>query len=471
MDERNISYEEALDLIRRQESHFWDFKSATGNGRNIQEISSAFANAEGGEFIVGIEDAKHASDIDRWKGFPTVEDANWVHQNLVGDVDPPIPYDLEYLWIEGHQARGVCCLVTVQKSADVHKTAKGEVFQRRGAQSLRLTGSKIADLSLSKGARSYEDQPLRDYEIDELSEETELMNFLESYSPTSSAEKFLTRQRLVNKKDGKASVAAAILYAEEPAAVVPKRCSVKIARYESKESAPDRKYLKGTPLTIDGPARLLIDRTLIAVAETIEAVPILGTDGMMSPVKYPPEALKEIIVNAVIHRDYNVSDDILISIFDNRVEVRSPGKLPGHMTSDNILTDRFARNPSIVRLLNKYPDPPNKDIGEGLDTVMSVMKAAKLKGPQFVVEENAFVVVLAHTPLARPEELILEYLRNNPEISNMVARSLTGIASENRVKQVFYKLKKAGMIEPVPERVRSKSAWRLTKKGITGKAE
>ncbi|MFD6989208.1 ATP-binding protein [Streptomyces sp. NPDC059943] len=465
MEERKISRKEALEIINKQESHFWDFKSASGSGRNIQEIASALANAEGGDFIVGIEDEKQASGIDRWKGFLNIEEANWVHQNLAGEIDPPIPYDLEYLWIESLERIGTCCLVTVQKSADVHKTAKGEVLQRRGAQSLKLTGGKITDLSLSKGARSYEDQPLSDYDVDELTEEEELSYFLENYSLVSTAQKFLRRQRLVNKKNGEATVAAAILYAEEPAAVVPKRCSVKIARYESKDSVPDRKFLKGTPITIDGPARQLIDRTLKAVSEIIESVPILGTDGEMAPVKYPPEALKEIIVNAVIHRDYNVSDDILISIFDNRVEVRSPGKLPGHMTAENILTDRFARNPSIVRLLNKYPDPPNKDIGEGLDTVLSAMKAAKLKEPQFILEDNAFVVVLAHTPLARPEELILEYLKHNPEISNKIARSLTGIESENRVKNVFYRLKKAGMIEPVPGRSRSRYAWQLTEKG------
>ncbi|MFJ9927072.1 RNA-binding domain-containing protein [Streptomyces misionensis] len=468
MEERHIPLSEAMKIIARQESHFWDFKSAGSDGKKIQEIATALANAEGGEFIVGIEDEKRMSGIDRWQGFKNIEAANFIHQSLVNETQPPIPYDMEYLWIKGAPERGVCCLVTVQKSADVHKTSKGEVYQRRGAQTLKLTGHRIADLALSKGARSYEDQLLEDYDLDEIKEEEELAYFLSSYSPATSAANFLTRQRLVSKKDGKATVSAAILYSEEPAAVVPKRCSVKIARYESTEG-PDRKFLKGTPLTIDGPARVLIERTLDAVAKIIEAVPILGTDGQMSPVKYPPEALKEIIVNAVIHRDYNISDDILISIFDNRVEVRSPGRLPGHMTTENILTDRFARNPSIVRLLNKYPDPPNKDIGEGLDTVMSAMKAAKLKEPQFVVEDNAFVVVLAHTPLARPEELILEYLRNNAEISNKIARSLTGIASENRVKQVFYKLKNAGMIEPVPGRIRSQYAWRLTEKGKRGK--
>ena len=66
-----------------------------------------------------------------------------------------------------------------------------------------------------------------------------------------------------------------------------------------------------------------IDETLRVVTEMVEAVTILEPDGTMAPTRYPPEALKEIIVNAVIHRDYIVSDDILVFVFDNRVEVRS----------------------------------------------------------------------------------------------------------------------------------------------------
>src|SRR5690606_29366293 len=164
-----------------------------------------------------------------------------------------------------------------------------------------------------------------------------------------------------------------ILFAEEPPTVVPKRCSVKIARYETSERTPNRKYLKGTPRTIDGCARRLIDRTIAEVQNIIQEHKVLHPDGTMAPMRYPPEALKEVIVNAVIHRDYNISDDILISIFDNRVEVRSTGRLPGHITRENILQERFSRNLTIVRLLNKYPDAPNKDIGEGMDTVFSSM--------------------------------------------------------------------------------------------------
>jgi len=113
------------------------------------------------------------------------------------------------------------------------------------------------------------------------------------------------------------------------------------------------------------------------------------------------------------------------------------------MTQENLLTDRFTRNPTLVRLLNKYPDPPNKDIGEGLDTVLGAMAKAKLKPPEFAVEKNTFVVYLGHTPLARPEEIVLEYLDTHDEITNAIARDLCAIPSENAMKRVFLGLAKS----------------------------
>ncbi|MEZ5265244.1 MAG: ATP-binding protein [Acidimicrobiales bacterium] len=183
----------------------------------------------------------------------------------------------------------------------------------------------------------------------------------------------------------------------------------------------------------------------------------------MEPARYPPEALKEVIVNAVIHRDYNLSDDILIRIFDDRVEVRSPGSLPGHMSLDNLLTERFSRNPTIVRLLNKYPDPPNKGfVGEGLNTVFAKMHEARLQPPDFMVDSSSFVVSIRHAPLARPHEIVLKYLESNSEITNRIGNELTGITSENSMKDVFYSLRDAGRLEIlIPDRRGDRSAWRL----------
>lgn len=462
-DFETITSEAAIELIDRQESHFWDHKSRASGGATIQKIAAALANADGGEFIVGVEDRRAGSGLARWRGFGAIEDGNFIQQSLVNDIEPPVPYAIQWFSIEEEDHRGLAVLVSITKSTSVHRTSASQVWVRRGAQSLELTGQRIVDLTLSKGALSYEDQFLDRYRIDDLVEEPELNRFLEAYSPKTAPATFATRQRLVNRDTNEASVAAAVLYAESPPAVIPKKCSVKVARYTTSEPQPRREHLSGVPVTIEGPAQHLIQETLSVVTKMVEAVKILEPDGTMAPARYPPEALKEIIVNAVIHRDYNLSDDILVFVFDNRVEVRSPGVLPGHMTLDNLLSDRFARNPTVVRLLNKYPDPPNKDIGEGLDTVLGAMAKAKLQAPEFAVEKSAFVVYLGHTPLARPEEIVLEYLESHDEITNAIARGLCAIPSENAMKRVFLGLARAGKIERVPGRGGGSAAWRVTR--------
>src|SRR5205823_10367394 len=107
--------------------------------------------------------------------------------------------------------------------------------------------------------------------------------------------------------------------------------------------------------------------------------------------------------------------------FDNRVEVLSPGTLPGHVTTQNILNERFARNASIVRLINKFPNPPNKDVGEGLNTAFQAMREMKLKDPVIIQEGGYVKVVLRHEPLATPDEAHLAcfavyYLTVGPQV-------------------------------------------------------
>lgn len=464
MDTRTISVGEALDLISRGESHFWDFKSAMSSGKVIQKIGCALANADGGEFLVGVEDAKTGEGLDRWKGFASVEDGNHIMQSLSADVTPPVPYVAEWLRVDGHESAGLACLLSIRKSPTVHEAADGTVYVRRNASTAKIDAAERVNLALSKGAETYENQELADYTADELAEEHELAAFLSTLSPKTAPEDFVRKQRLANKDTGRARLSGAILFAESPSAVATKRCAVKVARYETKVEKPDRKHLSGVPATIEAPAYQLIEQTIAEVQRLIEAVSVLKPTGELEPLNYPPEALKEVIVNAVIHRDYNISDDIVIRVFDNRVEVRSPGRLPGHMTLDNLLTDRFSRNPTINRLINKYPDPPNKDIGEGLKTTMRSMAEAKLKPPTFAQEDNYFVVTIEHTPLARPQEIVLQYLDSHDEITNAIARELTGINSENTMKEVFYDLRDAAVIERVPGKAGNKSAWQLIKK-------
>lgn len=194
--------------------------------------------------------------------------------------------------------------------------------------------------------------------------------------------------------------------------------------------------------------------------ETVEAIRMMGSSGL-ERVQYPEVTLHEIITNAALHRDYSIADDIHVRVFDNRIEVESPGRLPAHITPANILDERYARNGGIVRWINKFPDPPNKDVGEGLRTAFDAMRSLKLKPPIISETANAVLVTIRHETLASPEEMIVAYLANNEEISNSVVRLLSGIGSENKVKRILQKKVKAGELEPVPDRSLRDAADRL----------
>jgi ATP-dependent DNA helicase RecG len=73
------------------------------------------------------------------------------------------------------------------------------------------------------------------------------------------------------------------------------------------------------------------------------------------------------------------------------------------VTEENILREQSARNPKIVRLINKFPNPPNKDVGEGLNTAFEAMEKLRLKKPEIEEKENSVVVYVAHSPLGSPE--------------------------------------------------------------------
>jgi ATP-dependent DNA helicase RecG len=152
---------------------------------------------------------------------------------------------------------------------------------------------------------------------------------------------------------------------------------------------------------------------------------------------------------------------VQILIFDDRITVISPGRLPGYVTPQNILSARFSRNSKIVRTLAKYPDPPNKDLGEGLNTAFQRMKDWKLRPPEITEDENYVHVVIPHIALASATDSILEFLGSHATITNRQARDITGIRSENAMKNEFYKLRDAGKLEMVPELKGSAAAWRL----------
>lgn len=461
METKTITAADVIKLSSKQEDHFFDRKAAAIKGAKLQKIAVAFANADGGEAYVGITDEKDEPDsAKRWAGAQNLEDYNQ-HIQALTEIQPALPMDLTFLKAEGKH--GYVLRIQVEKSQAIHKTSDGTVYERKGAQSLPVTDpTRITALSFAKGAVSYEDFSLDNAVAEDVVDSPHLSEFLADYSPSTDPLELALNKNLIDRRSFKPKVAGILLFSAEPASLMPKKCSVRIVRYETKEDDPERDHL-GPIEPIEGPLYQIIHKTVKRVTEIMSSINVWTTDGPKE-MAYPPETLWEIIVNAIIHRDYSMSDDVQILIFDNRIEVLSPGRLPAFITKDNILDVRYARNPRIVGMLSRYKTPPNKDIGEGLNTAFQKMKEWRLRNPEIVDEGNYVRVVIPHASLATPQDAILEFLSKQGSITNRQARDITGIKSENAVKSEFYKLKDACLIEMIPELKGNKAAWRLVPK-------
>ena len=451
-----------MEIANRDESHFFDIKQGEVSGKAVQKAAAAFSNADGGELIIGIKDKKTGAPLnERWEGIADIERLNG-HLQALFDVKPAL--DIKYEFLKREKAEGYALHVLIEKGTQVCTTADGTIYIRQGAQSLTVKDpERIQQLSFAKGASSFEDALLSDLPAEQIVDAPELSSFLADYSPKTDPLEFALNQNLLDFKSWQPRTVAALLFHPAPSAVIPRKCAIKITRYETKEDDPERDHL-AEQATIEGPSYQLIHAAVAKVTEIMSSIEVWSTDGLKT-LEYPPEAIWETVVNAVIHRDYSISDDIQILIFDNRIEILSPGKLPGYVNIENILNARFSRNPKIVRTLNRYKNAPNKDLGEGLNTAFQKMKEFGLKEPIITEEGNYLKVVLPHLPLAAPTVAIMEFLKSHDQITNRQARDITGIKSENLVKIEFYKLRDEGHIERVPNLAGPKSAWRLTSKG------
>lgn len=450
-----LSPEEGTKILGIIEGHFADIKAIEIKPGKLTHSLSAFANAEGGELFVGIDEDK-TNHTRQWRGFTKFEDANGFIQ--IFEKLFPLGEDCQYSFLRSDVGPGYVLRIEIHKSRDIKAASDHIVYIRRGAQNLPIqTEEELARLRRNKGIASFETETVN---VDKalITNSTTIIKFMLDVVPTAEPEQWLIKQQAI--RSNMPTVAGLVLFADEPQAVIPKRCGLKIYRYKTSDAEGTRETLDFDPLSIEGCAYDQIGLAVQKTAEIIESVRVNTPDGL-EPVSYPITALHEIITNAVIHRDYSIADDIHILIFDNRVEVMSPGTLPAHITPENILSERFARNGMIVRLINKFLDPPNKDVGEGLNTAFRAMREMMLK-PPIISQPGGYVkVILRHEPLATPEEIVLEFLQTHEQITNREGREICFIGSENKMKRIFQRMVKNGLLEKIPGTNRYNAAYWL----------
>lgn len=429
-------------LLNREESQFFDFKDKSSIGKCTKTIS-AFANTDGGELCVGVRDKKESNRICNL--FSSLEEANDVISNILKQFDGGVEFvGFEFLFCEG---LGYILMVTVQKTPFVVKSSDGKVFKRQNASDRELkAGQEISSLELEKGIRSFEDSATS-LDCSEIQESSKFQEFLRGIVPNSTPIDFLRKERLVY--DERVKTCAVLLFDENPQSILP-QASIKVYRYTSLGDEGEREDLEGQPESIEGNICDQIYSAVSRVKEKVEQIPILGEAGFVQ-VKYPQEAVHEVICNAVLHRDYSIRDYVHVRIFDNRIEVESPGKLAGPVTVKNILKQRFSRNNKLVRLIAKFPSPPNKDVGEGLNTAFRAMQSLNLGRPVIEETEASVIVRLKHEPLASKEEIVKKYLQKNLSINNAVARNICNIQSDSIIRKMFRAMIVSGEIEKIPE--------------------
>lgn len=437
-----IKEDRISELLNIEENYFNDVKSKAVKPAKLSETVSAFANASGGDIYIGIEENTRKS-CRQWNGFSNIEAANSIVQMLHDLAPLENFYTVTFL---RHPVLNTLVLqLSIMKTATIVNATDGIPYVRHNAQKDPAnTPEKLRRLQLDKGIAQFENEVVPETQIEEAVNSAIMELFSSSVVPNIDKTQWLIKQRLC--KEEQLTVAGAMLFMDEPQIALPKRSAIKIFRYKT-SGQPDRDMLDGQPITIEGSAYSQIFGAVKKVKEIIESIKKLGVG--FENIQYPDETLHEIITNAVLHRDYSIATDIQIRVFDNRVEVESPGKLPGYVTTKNILDSQSARNPKLVRIINKFPDAPNKDVGEGLNTAFEAMEKLRLKAPIIEETDTSVLVVIRHERLASPEEIIIEYLQKHDSIKNGLGRKLTGIKSENTMKSVFYRLRDGGFISLV----------------------
>lgn len=438
---------EAKSVAQIEEGQFSDVKAKEITPAKLSHTISAFANTDGGDLYIGISEQLLGGNVKKreWAGFPDYESANG-HISAF-DRFFPLGNDFQYEFLKCASRPGIVLHIQVSRTPGIIKATDGKAYVRRSAQNLpQDTPEKLRSLEYTKGVVSFEGHPVQ---VDKklLIDSPVTQSFLDRVVPKAQPEPWLKKQQLL--VNDMPAVGGLLLFADEPQAILPKRCGIKVYRYQTQEETGFRDVLSFIPITVEGCLYDQIKKAVDVTVQEIEKIKRMGAKEMES-IKYPPETLHEIITNAVIHRDYSIADDIHIRIFDNRVEIQSPGRLPAHVTTKNILDERFARNGAIVRLLNKFPDPPNRDVGEGLNTAFDKMRELGLRDPIIEERDSDVLVLILHEPLASPQQKVLDHLESNPTIRNKKAREITFIKDADHMKRILMKMAENNLIERVP---------------------
>lgn len=361
-----------------KENLYFDRKSARLNVKETARHICAFANASGGKLVIGIEDDGKITGFRR-DGACDIED---FEQAPIVGCDPVPVVRATRIPVTNAKGEDDQILVLDVSRSNGHVIARRSdkaVFLRQRDSSVELDREQVLALEYDKNQRRYEDEVQERSSIEDVDPEVMARYKADLGTEVPDEQVLRSRGMLV---DGHLTNAGVILFARNPAQFMP-QARVRVIRFDGNKMETGRRLNIVKERTFDGPLPKVIEGAKGFISSQLREFQYLGDDGRFKVVpEYPEFAWFEGLVNAVTHRDYAMSGDhIRVMMYDDRLEITSPGALPNMVTLENMRYTHWSRNPIIARTLVEFGWV--RELNEGVQRIYDEMAEMLLREPTY----------------------------------------------------------------------------------------
>jgi len=415
-------------LIKQKESENLEFKSSLSESKETIQTISAFANKKGGKIIIGVSPSGEILGLQIGK--KTIEDlANKIKDNTD-------PKQFPEVGIEKINSKNII-VIKVEEGESKPVFASGGAYKRVGKTTQRISSEEIRKMARETEKVYWDEQVYKGAKLTDIDWKFVEEIFIPLYEETS-GKKIAggSRQVLVSLRciqDKKITNAGILLFGKDPQKFFT-NAYIALARYKGEDV--DAKRLDYKEFTgnlfrqIDGCNNYIIEH--IAVMSRLQPGEVRRED---IP-EYGKFSIRELITNAICHRDYSdQGSKIIIKMFDNKIEFYNRGGLPEGITPENIVKEQYSRNPTVAKVLSKVEYI--EELGEGWDKIIKEHKLHPLrpKMPEIKADQHSVLVALFSTKGKFEEERIeielnerqrkgLEYLKKHKKITNKIYRNM-----------------------------------------------
>lgn len=364
-----------------EESQTVERKESLGQGRDIVETCAAFATAQGGRIYIGVHDNGTVLGVQIGRG--TLEGlANDIAQNTVPKLVPAIA--------AGQEGGKTVIVIEVAENPTKPVSAYGRAYRRSGRTNQVLPASEVAELYFASRGTTWDETIRPDATLDAIAPD-KVRQFLNrakierdwDIDPQTPVAQALRQLKLL--KGGQLTIAALLLFGKEPQRFL-LQAKLRCARFKGTDEVAfiDLKVIEGDIIQQVEDAMAFVRRN------TSMAVKIEGKLERTEKWEYPLEAVREAVTNAVCHRDYADSGNVVVKIFDDRLEVSNPGGLPAGLTVEDLKRPHESnpRNKLVADafFLIKYIE----QFGTGIGRMIEDCRESGVPEPEFESRAGAF---------------------------------------------------------------------------------